>query len=430
MSVPFEQFFWSIAQQESGSNYGALGVWTGGDRAYGKYQVMGDNVPGWTKAYYGKSLTPNQFLNNPAAQEAVARGKLKSLYNQYGDRGAAAAWYSGNPNLSESTKSQYGGPSIKSYVDQVISRAGGAPAGAGSFTKSGGVVVPELSAAELAEQYGFTSAFLNANPELKKLFSKAVAGGWNATRFGASLKNTTWFKTHSETEKKFLVLKATDPATAKAQFDQAQVTARQLAEKMGIRDQWADKYVTNAAYKIVSNGWSEAQVRFYLGQYVNLDKGIHQGEAGEAWDSMSSYAYSMGVSMSGDWYAKNARSIVRGAATLQDFKNEIQQNAISLFPQWSKQISDGQVVSDLAQPYMQSMSQILELPGGSINLFDPTVKSAMNWTNPASAKKEAMPLWQYEQKLREDPRWKQTTNAQNSLMQVGHQVLADFGVKY
>jgi hypothetical protein len=42
----------------------------------------------------------------------------------------------------------------------------------------------------------------------------------------------------------------------------------------------------------------------------------------------------------------------------------------------------------------------------------------------------AKPLWQFENELRSDPRWKKTQNAQDSLMQVGHQVLADFGLKY
>jgi len=433
VAITFDQFFWSLSQQESGGNYGAVGIWTGGDRAYGKFQIMGNSIPGWTKAYYGKALTPQQFLNNPAAQEATARGRLQSYWNRYGGaRGAAAAWYGGEGNAHNdmSTKSQYGGPSIKDYVDQIISRAGGAPSGGGEVTKVGSLTVPKLDAAELAEQYGFTSAFLNSNSELKKLFQQAVKEGMSTDKFSAKLKDTSWFKNNSESQRKFLVLKFTDPATANSQYDQAKTNARVIAEKMGIRDKWTDKYVQNAAYQMVSRGWSEAQVRNYLGQYINLDKNVHQGEAGEIWNELASYQYSMGVQMSGDWFAQATRSTIRGLSSIQDYKNLIQNQAAAQFPQWSKQINSGQTVADIAQPYMQSMSQILELPAGSVNLFDPTIKSSLNWTNPATAKKEAMPLWQYENTLRQDPRWKKTTNAQNSLMQVGHQVLADFGVKY
>ena len=93
-------------------------------------------------------------------------------------------------------------------------------------------------------------------------------------------------------------------------------------------------------------------------------------------------------------------------------------------------IDGGQTVADIAQPYMQTMAQILELPAGSVNLFDTTIKKALTYTDSKTLEKGAKPLWQFENELRSDPRWKQTKNAQDSLMQVGHKVLADFGLAY
>jgi len=434
MSVTFEQFFKSIAAQESGGRYGAVGVWTGGDRAYGKYQVMGANIPSWTRAYYGRALTPQQFLNSPKAQEAVARGKLKSYYNKYGARGAAAAWYSGNPNLDMSTRSQYGGPSVKSYVDSVIRRAGGYPASGGSSSGlgefAGESIVAKLSDAELAEQYGFVSGFLNSNPELKSLFHNAVSGGWSADKFQAKLRNTKWWKTHPKDERDYLLKLKSDPATAKQEQSQAYVKARQIANSLGIREtSFTKSKINQAAYNIVAKGWDESQLRYYLGQYVYFDKGL-QGEGGETQNQLHEYAYNMGVKRSGSWYADRSRDTIRGIGTVQDYKNEILRQAKAQFPQWGKQIDAGQTVSDLAQPYMQSMSQILELPPGSVNLFDGWVKKAMNYTNPSTMKREAMPLWRFEQKVRDDPRWKSTKNAQDQTMQVAHQVLQDFGLKF
>jgi hypothetical protein len=431
----FDQFFRAIAEQESNGRYNAVGVYVRGDRAYGKYQVMGANIPSWTKQYYGKSLTPNQFLNNPAAQEAVAKGKLKSYYNKYGARGAASAWYSGNASLSESTRSQSGGPSIKSYVDSVISKAYKYPATGGTSTAgaytSGGVVTPTLSSAELAEQYGFVSGFLNSNSELKSLFQQAVSGGWTADKFQAKLRNTKWWKTHSKDERDYLLKLKSDPATAKQDLTAARVKARQIANALGIVETTSTKKkIEQAAYSMVAKGWDEGQMRYYLGQYVSFADGKHQGEGGEAIDQMQEYAYNMGVTLSGQWYSDRARSIIRGVATIQDYKSEIANKAKASFPQWSKQIDGGQTVADIAQPYFQSMSTILELPSGSINLFDPVVKKALNYTNPGTLAKEAKPLWQFENELRNDARWKKTKNAQDSLFQIGHQVLADFGFKF
>jgi len=431
----FDQFFRAIAEQESNGRYNAVGVWVRGDRAYGKYQVMGANIPSWTKQYYGKSLTAQQFLNNPAAQEAAAKGKLKSYYNKYGARGAASAWYSGNPNLHMSTSSQSGGPSIKSYVDSVISKAYNYPATGGTSTttaySSGGAVTPALSSAELAEQYGFVSGFLNSNSELKKLFQSAVADSWSADKFQAKLRNTKWWKTHSKDERAYLLQLKSDPATAKQDLTKARTQARQIANALGIVETASTKKkIEMAAYNVVAKGWDESQLRYYLGQFVAFGSGKHQGEGGEVWDELHEYAYSMGVNMAGTWYADKARQVIRGVSTVQDFKSEIETKAKAAFPQWTKQIEGGQSVADIAQPYFSSMSEILELPSGSVNLFDTTIRKALNYTNKTTLAKEAKPLWQFENELRSDPRWKKTKNAQDSLFQVGHQVLADFGFKY
>lgn len=428
----FEQFFSAISEQESNGRYNAVGVWVNGHRAYGKYQVMDFNIPSWTKQYYGKSLTPQQFLSNPKAQEAVARGKLQSYYNKYGARGAAAAWYSGNPNLHMSTKPQPGGPSIKGYVDSVINKAYKYPSGGSSSNFStGSTATPKLSSAELAEQYGFVSSFLNSNKELKNLFQDAVAGGWSADKFQAKLRNTKWWKTHSKDEREWLLQLKADPATAKQEMSQAKVKIKQLANQMGmIMTKDIQKYLDKAAYNMVALGWNESQLRYYLGQYVSFKGETLQGEGGEAINEMREYAYSMGVQLGDTWYTDRARNVLRGVATIQDYKSEIMNKAKAAFPQWTKQIEAGQSVADIASPYMQSMAQILELPQGSVNLFDTTIKKALNYTNPGTLQKEAKPLWQFENELRADPRWKKTKNAQDSLFQVGHQVLADFGFKY
>jgi hypothetical protein len=128
-----QRLLWAIAQQESGGNYSANnGI------AVGKYQVLKSNVPSWTKDVLGHSLTWQQFLADPSAQDQVAAAKIGAYYQQYGARGAASAWYSGNPKLSESTRPQSGGPSIKAYVDQVIARMGKAPAGGSTGAPAAG----------------------------------------------------------------------------------------------------------------------------------------------------------------------------------------------------------------------------------------------------------------------------------------------------
>jgi len=436
MAITFEQFFSAISEQESGGNYSAKGVYVNGDRAYGKYQVMGANIPSWTQQYYGKRLTPAQYLASPKAQEAVARGKLKSYWDKYGARGAASAWYSGNASLSESTRPQPGGPSIKGYVDSVIGKAAKYPAGGGekssttSDASGGGTTVAPMSRGETAESYGFMETLFDSIPELKTLFNKAVKGTWSPQKFQAALRDTKWWKTKSETARQFLMLQYGDPATAKQKLSQAKVHVNQLANQLGLRSvPGMDKKLNAWALNVAMDGWDDSRLRYSMGMALNFTGDIRQGEGGEAVDKLREYAYNMGVTMTGKWYSNGARAIVSGKATQQDYEDTIRRQAKTLYAQWGKQIDGGQTVADIAAPYFSSMAQILELPTGSINLFDPTIKKALQNKDPVSGKSTVKPLWEFENGLRSDTRWKSTQNAQNSMMQIAHQVLADFGVK-
>lgn len=91
----------NIAQIESGgwkNPYEAQGpVVKGRGSAIGKYQVMPENVAGWTQAALGHSMTPEEFKANPSAQEAVFRDQMQRSLQLYGPKDAASIWFTGKP---------------------------------------------------------------------------------------------------------------------------------------------------------------------------------------------------------------------------------------------------------------------------------------------------------------------------------------------
>ena len=113
----------AIAYEESGGNYRALGKPTAsGDRAYGKYQVMGSNIPQWTKEALGIPLTPQQFLQSPQAQEVVARTKLGQYLSTTGNPAdAASMWFTGKPAAQGATLKDANGVTGAQYVANVTS---------------------------------------------------------------------------------------------------------------------------------------------------------------------------------------------------------------------------------------------------------------------------------------------------------------------
>ena len=116
----------AIAGIESGGRYDALGpVTKTGDRAYGKYQVMGSNIPVWTERYLGRRMTPEEFLASPEAQEAVFQGEFGRLVAKYGPEGAARAWFAGEGGMNDPNRRDILGTSVADYSRKFTTALGG-----------------------------------------------------------------------------------------------------------------------------------------------------------------------------------------------------------------------------------------------------------------------------------------------------------------
>lgn len=121
-----EDFKRGIAGVESAGSggYSALGpVTPKGDRAYGKYQVMGTNIPSWTKQALGYSLTPQQFYANPEAQEKVFEDQSNRNYAKYGNwDDVASVWFSGKPMSGNTASDGYN--TVPQYIKKMRKQMG------------------------------------------------------------------------------------------------------------------------------------------------------------------------------------------------------------------------------------------------------------------------------------------------------------------
>jgi hypothetical protein len=122
----------AISSIESGGKYEALGpiITSGayaGDRAYGKYQVMGKNVGPWTREVLGKEMSPQEFAANPQAQDAVFKSKFGQLVSKHGEEGAARAWFAGEGGMNDPSRKDQLGTSVGAYGQKFMANLG--PAG-------------------------------------------------------------------------------------------------------------------------------------------------------------------------------------------------------------------------------------------------------------------------------------------------------------
>jgi len=113
----------AIGQFESGGNYKAIGPATSsGDKAYGKYQIMGNNIPGWSKEALGYSISKEEFLNNFKLQDKIAQYKMGQYYDKYGSvADVATAWFAGPGAVGKNSQAKdVVGTSVPKYIQNVL----------------------------------------------------------------------------------------------------------------------------------------------------------------------------------------------------------------------------------------------------------------------------------------------------------------------
>lgn len=159
----------AIASIESGGKYDLLGpVTKTGDRAYGKYQVMGANIPVWTKTHFGREMTPQEFLASPEAQDAVFKGQFGQYAQKYGPEGAAKAWFAGERGMNNPNAKDQLGTTVQSYADRFSKAYGGLP------YQVAGPAVAAPSTAPVA-----TTETAAASPAVQAVAAAAPASGVN-----------------------------------------------------------------------------------------------------------------------------------------------------------------------------------------------------------------------------------------------------------
>ena len=173
-SMSIEEWKQRIARNESGGRkdaYTLVGERSRrGDYPYGKYQVMGENIPKWTKGYLGREMTPEEFLADPDAQEQVATARGGEYMTKYGPNGAAAAWFAGEKGMNDPNRKDTLGTHVAEYGrrfniplvsrEQVVRSAARAPGGVPEQPVDEGAVPPGATLASAPARQDIAAAMM------------------------------------------------------------------------------------------------------------------------------------------------------------------------------------------------------------------------------------------------------------------------------
>jgi hypothetical protein len=185
--------------------------------------------------------------------------------------------------------------------------------------------------------------------------------------------------------------------------------------------------------------WLEDQIKTKLlttaEQQVQV--GIPEGPIGKNFVQVKNFAARNGIMMSDDAASDYATKIATGKLSEDTVFNVIRESAASAFPRYADKIKSGIDLKTLADPYIQSMSSILEIPYSSIDVFDPTIRSAIGGDYSKVTSTPGMggvsrgeyTLYDFEKDLRKDPRWQYTKNARKTVAESALRILQDFGAQ-
>ena len=176
--------------------------------------------------------------------------------------------------------------------------------------------------------------------------------------------------------------------------------------------------------------WLTEQVKTNLlaGAQEVAKEGIPEGPIGKNFLEVKNFASRNGIMLSDQAAGDYATQIVAGKLSQDTVLNAIRDSAASAFPQLAEKIKAGIDVKTLADPYIQSMSNLLEIPYTSVDLFDPKIRGALAYTLP-DGKLATKSIYDFEKELRQDPRWEFTKNGKKAIAESTLRVLQDFGLQ-
>ena len=292
-----------------------------------------------------------------------------------------------------------------------------------------------LDKKELASQYGWALATLKSNKELWGLFNRAVTKNLTPARFVAELRDTKWFKTQSESQRKYLVLKTSDPAQYKAVINQRMASLNNMWGQMGGNIP-SRQTLARLADQSLRFGWNDDEISERVSQSIDWKKQVYKnsvsGTGATNLLQLKKMASQYGLTLSNNLYANALESIAGNDNTLEGYQNHFKEMAKKRYSQFADELDSGLSMADVIEPYKQSMANILELNPNQIDLKDGQIRKMLSYKVPDKKGRGIpgqMALTDFEDELRRDTRWQYTQNARDKGMSIANDLLTRWGLK-
>lgn len=426
------------------------GAYNSGEGAVGLVQWEGgrdDAMRAWASAH-GLSSSSVQGQLGYIWHELTTgySGVLAQLRNASSASQAATIWDSEYERSAGTTRQQRI-DSANSFMATGLRTDGGGSGGVGSVPGGGGSAGGGGGMAQPLTRQDYTSVdvgglgdlghLLQKIPELRNILSQAQSGNWSIQKFTNAVQDSTWWKQHSQSARAAIIEQANDPAQWREKLTNLTGTIAALAKQLGFTGlgQATLENIATAALMSGNDGnhdWLTQQLGRHT-DYTDVKSGADlNGQMAQTYGQLQEMAKSYGIQYSPATLSAWSKQIVLGNNSIDHYQEQFKNLAAGRYPGIADQIRAGATVQQIADPYIQSYANLLELDPNAVSLSTGLIQQALQGRADQTGKTGsqvtgAMPLYQFEKLVRTDPKWQYTTNAKDSfstaLVKIGH----DFG---
>lgn len=282
---------------------------------------------------------------------------------------------------------------------------------------------------EVAERFPSLIALLN-EPEIGGLLTRAVQETWSPGKFQSEFIASNWFRSQSESQRRWWVMGATDPGEAKLQRGTYRGELTTFANQLGVSLTGAQAtYLTELALAqghAVDSAWMRNQlVKLWSsgdrrqGQIGVLAQQVRAISEGEYFESMTSKRAT-----------QLAFDIVRGNATMEEYQMRLQARSADRFPHLKDRIASGQTLAQIVEPYRNIVADELELGGASaVNMRTPLWRQLLGIRDPKSGKTRLPTESDVIRLARSQPQWWKTARGQEMDAGMASTLMNVFGAR-
>lgn len=266
-------------------------------------------------------------------------------------------------------------------------------------------------------------------PDIANLLARAAKEGWDIGKLQANLFNTSWWRTHSESQRNAAILYRTDRASYNRQVGQIAANIRSEANRLGAQLSAAEvNYMAAGAF----NAGMEPQEITRKIVELGRKRAWGAGEIARTGDQIIALSKAYGVPIGKTWADTYASRIAFGEKTMEAVQADFQNRALNKYAnnsQVKQGLLSGQTLLEVVEPTLNLVADELEMGSMQWDLNEGLAQKVINYKDVDSGELRIMTDSEAVQLARSDRRWRDTNRGKTLVTDATNAIARFMGQK-